>query len=173
MKQLFALTMARRAVAVAAILTALPVFAQTSVRDHRGAAESLLRDWIEAFNSGASTARFFTSDATLVRGNGVFVGGAVIDGMEQRESSAGLRLALVTQRWEAVGTDGAWTIGEYKLTLPGKNGAPAEVIPGVAVHVLQQESGTWRMRVATFTRQFAPPPKAAQSSATSVASTGQ
>ena len=122
------------------------------------AAESTLNGWIEAFNRGDSTARFFTEDATLVRGNGVFVGGSKIDDMEQRESKAGLRLALKVDRVEPLGAGNVWVLGQYTLTVPGKDGAALQSIPGVAVHVLRREADGWRTKVASFTRVQAPPP---------------
>ncbi|HEV7578315.1 MAG TPA: hypothetical protein VGO85_19970 [Caldimonas sp.] len=40
----------------------------------------------------------------MVRGNGVFSGAVLIDEMERRESKAGLRLTLVVDRVQALGT---------------------------------------------------------------------
>ena len=152
----------RRAVAAAIVLAAaVPGYAQT-VGGSSKAVEATLNGWIEAFNRGDSTGQFFTNDATLVRGNGVFVGGLKIDEMEQRESKAGLRLALKIDRVEPLGTESMWTLGQYTLTVPCKDGAPPQSIPGVAVHLLQRDGSTWRVKVSSFTRvQTPPPPQAA------------
>lgn len=122
------------------------------------AVEATLAAWIAAFNSGASTARYFTDDATLVRGNGVFAGSATIDAMEQRESKAGLRITLEVERVEQLASDVVWSFGRYKLTVPGKDGAPAQEIPGAAVHALRRQGDAWQMQMASFTRIQAPTP---------------
>lgn len=124
-------------------------------------AQAALDGWIQAFNLGEPTRRFFTPEATLVRGNGVFVGAERIDAMEQRESRAGLRLAVKVQRTERLAADSVWVLAEYELTVPGKDGAAAQVFPGVSVHVLQSQGGAWQTRVASFTRVQAPAPRAA------------
>lgn len=129
--------------------------------DASKSAEAVLNSWIQSFNLGEPTRRFFTSDATLVRGNGVFVGAERIDAMEQRESRAGLRLALKVQRAERLSTDSVWALAEYELTIPGKDGAAAQVVPGMSMHVLQRQSGTWQMKAASFTRVQAPAPQVA------------
>jgi ketosteroid isomerase-like protein len=135
------------------------VVAQTN--DLARSAEATLSGWIGAFNSGESTGRFFTRDATLVRGNGVFVGAERIDDMERRESKAGLRLALKVQPVEQLGTDGVWALADYELTVPGKEGAAPQVIPGVSLHILERHGERWQMRVSSFTRVQQPPPRTA------------
>ena len=147
----------RLAAAGVIAVAAVPSYAQTAAESAK-AAEATLSGWIDAFNRGDSTGQFFTKDATLVRGNGVFVGGPKIDEMEQRESKAGLRLALKVDRVESLGTDSMWTLGQYTLTVPGKEGAAPQSIPGVAVHLLQREGSAWRVKVSSFTRVQAPPP---------------
>ena len=79
--------------------------------------------------------------------------------MEQRESGAGLRLALKIQRVERTGPDSAWAMCDYELTVPNKDGAAPQVIPGVSVHVLQRQGDAWQMRVSSFTRVQAPTPR--------------
>lgn len=132
--------------------------------DPARSAEATLGAWIRAFNAGESTEQFFTSDATLVRGNGVFVGSRRIAEMEHRESGAGLRLALKVQRTEQVGPDSAWVLGDYEVTVPGKDGGPTQVVPGVSVHVLQRHGARWQLRVSSFTRVQAPAPRTASAS---------
>ena len=147
----------RLATAAVALATTIPCLAQIAP-DSAQAAESTLNGWIEAFNRGDSTGRFFTEDATLVRGNGLFVGGSKIDEMERQESKAGLRLSLKVDRVEPLGAGNVWVLGQYTLTVPGKDGAASQSIPGVAVHVLQRDADGWRTKVASFTRVQAPPP---------------
>lgn len=154
-------TLRRAAAAAVFLAAAVPGYAQ-AVGESSKAVEATLNGWIEAFNRGDSTGQFFTNDATLVRGNGVFDGGLKIDEMEQRESKAGLRLALKIDRVERLGAESMWTLGQYTLTVPGKDGAPPQNIPGVAVHLLQRDGSTWRVKVSSFTRVQTPPsPQAA------------
>lgn len=151
----------RVAAAAAFVLAgAGPGHAQTSAESAR-AVQATLSAWIDAFNRGDSTGQFFTKDATLVRGTGTFVGGARIDEMEQRESRAGLRLALNVDRVEPLGVDGMWTLGQYTLTVPGKDGAAPQSLPGVAVHVLERDGSSWRVKVSSFTRVQVPVPQQA------------
>lgn len=143
-----------RLAAAAAVAASVPGYAQTAVEAK--AVEATLGSWVEAFNRGDSTVQFFTKDATLVRGNGVFVGGARIDEMEQRESQAGLRLALTVDRVEQIGAEYVWTLGRYILAIPGNGGAAPQTIPGMAVHVLHRDGSTWRVKVSSFTRLQTP-----------------
>jgi len=137
-----------------------PTQAQPVPSDASSAVQSALTRWIDTFNRGESTSAFFASDAVMVRGNGVFRGGAVIDEMERRESKAGLRLTLFVDHVQPLGPDAAVAIGRYTVTPPGA----AAAIPGVSMHTLSRNGGQWLVRGASFTRTQGPPPAAAAGS---------
>ena len=149
-------------VAASAVI-ALASVAHAESRADADQVEATINAWTQAFNSEQPTGRFFTPDASLIRGNGVFDGGGTIEEMEQRESRAGLRLALKLDRVQALGKDNVWALGQYTLTVPGKDGAAPQHIPGVSVHVLQREGASWRIRISSFTRLQTPPARASAS----------
>ena len=156
----------RRLVAnvVAALCLTLPLglsMAQAPADDVPGAVQVALANWIAAFNRGDPTGTYFASDAVMVRGNGTFSGATVINGMEQRESKAGLRLTLIVDQVQTLSPTAAIAVGRYTVAPPGASGSP---IPGVSMHTLQRVGNQWQVRGASFTRTQAPPPDAAATS---------
>ena len=118
----------------------------------------------EAFNNNdaAALAALYTEDAILVPDTGPVYGRAAIEkfwaGMFKQFHVSNQADKAAEDSPHTLGTTGneAWSHGQWKITLQGKDGKPFE-LTGNWTEIYRREGDTWKKRLDTWNTTPAPP----------------
>jgi len=118
----------------------------------------------EAFNNNdaAAVAALYTEDAILVPDTGPVYGRAAIEkfwaGLFKKFHVSNQADKAAEDSPHTIGTTGneAWSHGQWKVTLQGKDGKPFE-LTGNWTEIYRREGDTWKKRLDTWNTTPAPP----------------
>ena len=118
----------------------------------------------EAFNNNdaAALAALYTEDAILVPDTGPVYGRAAIEkfwaGLFKKFHVSNQADKAAEDSPHTIGTAGneAWSHGQWKVTLQGKDGKPFE-LTGNWTEIYRREGDTWKKRLDTWNTTPAPP----------------
>jgi len=120
----------------------------------------------EAFNNNdaAAVAALYTEDAILVPDTGPVYGRAAIEkfwaGLFKKFHVSNQADKAAEDSPHTIGTTGneAWSHGQWKVTLQGKDGKPFE-LTGNYTEIYRREGDAWKKRLDTWNTTPAPPAK--------------